>query len=417
MATSLRSPSSVALPPTVVAPARDRGRLLVAIYTNPDYYPVAISAVRMLAAHFRTMVVCRNTAGPRAVWPCGVTIDRVGPRRTPAESEHASSLAKVAEYVRFVRHVRRAVAQDQPRLIYAYDPLGFAAVLLAAKRGAPPIIFHCHDLPKLERMGALSFQTWPIKYALSRTSRAQFVVFPEKYRAAYWLERARDSRPPMIVPNGARSDFFDAPSDWNALIASRFAGRRVLYMSSMGPENGQQEAIRAAALANSGWRMTLIGNSAPEFRSELEREARALGLEDRVAVAGWVEETERMELLRRAAIGLVLYKPVSRNWEYSGSAPMKLFEYAASGLPVIVPDRPSYREFFADEQWVVYAAADEPASIARAIDSVLADRERYAAMSVAARDAHERKHNYETVFQPVLARIEELAAAPPGVRI
>ena len=41
------------------------------------------------------------------------------------------------------------------------------------------------------------------------------------------------------------------------------------------------------------------------------------------------------------------------------------------------------------------------------------DRERYAAMSLEARKAHERKYNYETVFTPVLRRIEDLAAAPP----
>ena len=45
----------------------------------------------------------------------------------------------------------------------------------------------------------------------------------------------------------------------------------------------------------------------------------------------------------------------------------------------------------------------------------LADRERYVAMSLAARKAHEEKYNYETVFQPVLERILAMTG-PASVR-
>ena len=49
--------------------------------------------------------------------------------------------------------------------------------------------------------------------------------------------------------------------------------------------------------------------------------------------------------------------------------------------------------------------------IARAIEFVLADRDRYVAMSRAARLAHETKYNYERLFAPVLNRICALIGA------
>ncbi|MGH7924202.1 MAG: glycosyltransferase, partial [Candidatus Binatus sp.] len=92
-----------------------------------------------------------------------------------------------------------------------------------------------------------------------------------------------------------------------------------------------------------------------------------------------------------------------------GSASNKLFEYAAMGLPVVVPERASYREFLGDAEWVTYADIEEPKSIARAINSIFADGERYAAMSRAARDAFEEHYHYERVFAPALERIFELS--------
>ena len=53
-----------------------------------------------------------------------------------------------------------------------------------------------------------------------------------------------------------------------------------------------------------------------------------------------------------------------------------------------------------------------PKLIRRSIEFILADRDRYVAMSLAARKAHEEKYNYETVFQPVLERI--LAITEPA---
>jgi len=98
-----------------------------------------------------------------------------------------------------------------------------------------------------------------------------------------------------------------------------------------------------------------------------------------------------------------------------GSASNKLFEYAAMGLPVVVPDRESYRDFLGDAEWVSYADVAHPRSIAHAIASIFADRERYVAMSRAARRAFEEKYNYERVFAPALERILELSGmTKPG---
>jgi glycosyltransferase involved in cell wall biosynthesis len=402
MVTSLRARAELSEP----EPARvARPALLVAVYANPDMYPPTINAMRTLNRTFDIRVVSRNTNESSAAWPAGVKIDRVGPPHSPREHEAASAFAKVRGLAHYLRHLRRAIAESKPGLIYAYDPLGFAAAMLV-RPSALPVVFHCHDLPAIDNLPRGSLQNWLIRYALRRTRDAALVVFPEAHRAALWLESAGDDRAPLIVPNGAALDFFSPPRDWEVLAARRFNDRLALYMGWIGPDHGEFNAIRAISMTASA-RLAMIGSAPPQLLPILEQTISDGN--ERVELHSWSGD-ERMRLLERSAVGLVLYKSTSFNWEFSASAVNKLFEYGAAGLPVVVPDRKSYREFLADEKWIAFADVDDPRSIAQAIEGILADREHYLAMSSAAREAHETRFNYETLFQPVEERLSALVA-------
>jgi glycosyltransferase involved in cell wall biosynthesis len=390
--------------------AGDKPRLLAALYGNANFHPPTLNGLRLMAQSFAVRILCRNEDGPDAQWPAAVERENVGEFRPRTERAAAGPIRKLAEFTGFVRRLRAAIDEYRPALFYAYDPLAFAAAIRARRfRRNLPVVFHCHDVPPVERIEPTSLQWWLIRYALRHTRAAAFTVFPEKYRAAHWLAHAGDPRPAMVVPNGAARDFYPAPADWHKLIAQRFENRRALYVGSMGEGNGHREAVRALAALPDNVTLDLVGFVEAGFRDELLSLAGSLGLSDRVAIDAWVSNVERVRRAEEASLGLVLYHPINWNWEYSGSAPNKLFEYAAFGLPVIVPDRPSYRDFLAEDQWVVYADPADPGSIARAIEYILADPERYAAMSLAARSAHERKYNYEQLFAPVLERLRALA--------
>jgi glycosyltransferase involved in cell wall biosynthesis len=111
-----------------------------------------------------------------------------------------------------------------------------------------------------------------------------------------------------------------------------------------------------------------------------------------------------------SSLGLVLYGSSTVNEEHMGSASNKLFEYAARGIPVVVPDRRSFREFLVGESWVAYADPRNRESMANAIRGIFADQYRYTAMCYAARRAFEQKYNYEHVFAPVIQRLLQLTA-------
>ncbi len=390
-------------------------RLLITIYANPDYYPPTVYAVRILSRHFAIHILCRNMDKPIEEWPSEVTIERIGEYASAREKEAAGSGAKLIEYAKFAARTRALIEQMQPAAVYLYDPHAYVASMLGRiGRRSTVLMFHLHELPETQNLSWSSLEGWIVWAALRGTRSAAAVVCPEKFRAGHWLMAARDSRAPIIVPNCPDRNYFPEPRDWSEKIASRFRAREVVYVGHVSADNGHLEGLRALAMTDA-IRMRVIGSYRPEFGTAFNTLARELGIAERVSLDGWLPRDELMARAAAAGAGLSLHRPVTKGLEYLGSASNKLFEYAAMGLPVVVPDRESYRDFLGDAEWVTYADIERPESIARAISSIFADRERYAAMSRAARRAFEEQYNYERVFAPALERIVELSGvSKPG---
>ena len=340
-------------------------------------------------------------------WPSDVTIERFGKYASAREKEAASAGTKLIEYVKFAARTRALIKQMQPAVVYSYDPHAFVASMLGRIGRQPtPLVFHLHELPETQNLSWNSLQGWVVWAALARTRSADTVVCPEKFRARHWLRAAGDSRAAIIVPNCPEKSYFPAPADWSDTIARRYRAREAVYVGYASADNGHLEALRALAMTDR-IRLRVIGGYRAEFEVAFNALAQELGVGDRVSLDGWLALDELQARASRASLGLSIYKPATKGLEYVASASNKLFEYAAMGLPVVVPDRVSYRDFLGDAEWVTYADLEKPESIARAINSILADGERYLAMSRAARRAFESQYNYERVFEPVLAKLLE----------
>ena len=123
-----------------------------------------------------------------------------------------------------------------------------------------------------------------------------------------------------------------------------------------------------------------------------------------VLVGGVDEDYERMvrEYGSRENIRIVLFQPPQMMPQYLAAAdvvvlpnrsgerisstytsPLKLFEYMASGRPIVASDLPSIREVL-DERTAVLVHPDDPSALAAGIREVLADPMRAAALAEAA---------------------------------
>ena len=386
---------------------------LVVMYANPDRYPPTINAVNILRAHYHVHVICRLHDAIDYPWPDDVVIERLGTEGSVDDKMAESAVIKLREYLSFRRTVHTRIRELSPVLVYTYEPHAFVASLTIKKPDAL-LVYHRHEVEEIGKLPCFSLQTWIVHLALRSTKRADILVFPEKNRAAYYATLSRDNRPAFIVPNTPSIYAFPPRGDWSELIADRWTRKQVFFRGYVGPSNGVLEVLDALPHMKQRVTLALIGHITDEFR------ARIFAITDRdessqqVRIEGYVPYIIANRETYQASCGFTLPLPVSTNWTYIVSASNKIFEYAACGLPVIVPDRPAYREYFSRESWVHYADPSSPASIAAAIDEVFSDRQLYTAMCHAAREAFETRFHYEIVFQPVLDRIRELLARKGG---
>jgi len=385
-----------------------RPRLLCVLYANPDLYPPTFNALSLLVPHFDVHVVGRKSDRESRLWPRGVRLDRVGPSLSQEEAAARPAHAKLGEYGAFVWAVKRALARLSPSVVLAYDPHALVALRGAGCRA--PIVYQRHEV---EELGPSADRS-PAGFIFAQARRASrdvpVVVFPEAERARYYQRHVALRGEVLVVPNFPLRSTLPEP-DLASLLPQRAAARHVFYRGAIGPANGIREGIQAMPFVDSSIALRLAGPMSAAFEAELRGLVAGLGLTSRVTFEGFVPFDELNRRTLPASVGLMLYQAVSTNWSNIASANNKLYEYAACGVPAIVPDRPDFRSFLGSETWLRFVDATDPRAIARAIADILADPDRYAAMCHAARAAFDARFHYEAVFEPMLARIRALAGA------
>ncbi|MCB1955279.1 MAG: glycosyltransferase [Rhodocyclaceae bacterium] len=161
----------------------------------------------------------------------------------------------------------------------------------------------------------------------------------------------------LVVENGVDVEHFLSTSTSAQGPVLEHAGPVAIYAGALDDRFGV-ESIRAAATARADVLFLLAGPGGPAVRSQLE------GLQN-VRFTGPIDFSELPAWFRRASVGLL---PLSDHPSNAGRSPMKLYEYAASGLPVVA----SWTPELARRALPFVSLAKSPEAFARALDEVLA---------------------------------------------
>lgn len=177
-----------------------------------------------------------------------------------------------------------------------------------------------------------------------------------------------------------------------------------MFSLSRGDGPPLENLIRSAPLLGRGV-IVIVGNvgSRAEFSA-----LRALAVRPeqlgRVFILPPVSPTDLLVLTSGATLGLI---PLHLPGLLRFALPNKLFEYAAAGLPVIASDLPIVRQVLESNGYGFFCDFASPTAVAAAINGLLADPDRYAAMAAAARRAAE-VYNWENQASVLVELYERL---------
>jgi len=139
----------------------------------------------------------------------------------------------------------------------------------------------------------------------------------------------------------------------------------VCYVGGISAMRGIKEVLVAIKQVKSTVRLNLCGEfSEPEFEMAMKS---SLGWA-RVNERGFLDRTAVSEVLERSIAGVVTLHPAIN---YLDALPVKMFEYMAAGIPVIVSNFPLWLEIIQGAQCGLCVDPLKPSEIAEAIDFLL----------------------------------------------
>lgn len=250
---------------------------------------------------------------------------------------------------------------------------------------APPLIFEAHEIfahtyrdehPELTARDQAKLQE-----LASREARVYGGVSGVAALTGLLLEDLREAYgyagPGVVVPDGVD---LDLARQAQVQVAPGGALPVLLYLGSLHVWKGVETAI--AAMARIPGAVLRIAGGPDSRVRELEAQARALGVQDRVEFLGHVNPLRRFEVIAAADVCLLPlgnYRIGQRH-----TSPLKLFEYLAMGKPVVAADMPALREVITHQETALLFPSGDVPALAEQINQLLADAALRARLGAAA---------------------------------
>ena len=281
--------------------------------------------------------------------------------------------------------------------------------------GLPPLFFETHEI------FAQSFlDAHPGTSRTKRNKHARLLALEQRVYTrstgliAITATLAHDIRTQFE----ARYPISVAPDGVDLTLAKTARGRvqpnvspTLLYLGSLHQWKGIETLIDAMREVR-GATLWIAGGEVQRI-NELERQAHALGVSERVRFLGKIPPLRRFELIGEATICLLplTYDNIASRY----TSPLKLFEYMAMGKPIIAGDLPSIREVLATERNSLLVPPQDPAALAAAINRLLADPSLAAKLGhTAATDAE--AYSWHARAQTILSQLQHTLAGEAANR-
>jgi len=245
---------------------------------------------------------------------------------------------------------------DKDTLIYTRDQ---GAVWAFSLRGYK-VCYECH--------GWFEKKTGLI---LPLLKRANWMIITNNFIKNQFVKHKFDANKILVAPNGVDLEKFDIKENQEECrkkLNLPLDKKIVLYTGHLYEWKGVTTLAASSVSLDEDTFIIFVGGTKEDierFKSEI------LNLKSKIWVVGHRPHGEIPYWLKAADVRVLpntAKEEISKHW----TSPIKMFEYMASGRPIIASDLPSIRAIL-NESNCVFFQADNPKSLAEKIGTLLAD--------------------------------------------
>lgn len=294
------------------------------LYVTPSFYPAFVYggttasgwgfARGLDAAGCEVVVLTTNANGPTKL-----DVAERAPLGARSEIIYSNRWALETTAPALLHHLNQRAATTDVIVLNATFNFTTFPTLLAARRYRVPLVWAPRGaVLALGEQRSAKKEAWlrAMKHLLPRGARAHCTSSDEASTLIRWFPRLTT----FVVPNGV-----DVPT----CVAEhpRRADLHIVTMGRIDPIKGLESLLAALALLDGRWRCTIAGAGPAAYLATLRDTAARLGITDRVAFIGHVDQVAREALLATADV----YVCASHTENFGQS----IAEALASGVPVV----------------------------------------------------------------------------------
>lgn len=244
---------------------------------------------------------------------------------------------------------KRTVVYVRGEVILSLIPLAYVV----------PIFFETHQIRNFEWL-----------YRIALRSANGIVVITDRLKQKFVNEYKISGEKIVVARDAVDLEKFKyAEKDSSVWQKHKISSDKkiVLYAGTLSEEKGVHTLAAAAPLVPRGVQIVFLGGTDEQIQAFKDK----YGNVRNISIIGRVAYTEVSKYMVSADI-LVL--PDSSKFMYSNlyTSPMKLFEYMASGVPILASNIPSIREVL-NETTAIFFNADDAQSFATSVHSMISN--------------------------------------------
>jgi len=310
------------------------------------------------------------------------------------QSSYGLGISQMFALHRFWRAAMHILDQLHPDFVHCHDFDTLPAGLSWGKRHHIPVVYDAHeyyaDLVK-PRLGRLF--GWPIYMVIRWAEKlasgmSNAVVTVDKVLAERYSQRNHQV---LILGHYPQKQLADRPNH----VFSR-QELTMLYAGRISTDRGALlyiEVLRYLRDLDIPAELVLAGTFTPSSEED-QFKKNLRGLEPYVDYLGWIPYQIMQSVYHTADLGFSILLPVPR---YVAALPVKLFEYMASGLPVVASNFPSITSIIKDTNCgIVVDPSSHPSVIAQSIARWWSEPAIPRALGENGRHAIRVKYNWES---------------------
>ena len=329
-------------------------RVIVAIYIDPDYYPPTINAILNFSKYFKeVIVVTRNNSIVNFPFPKNVIFYKTGKYFTVAESEKKNIGYKIFSFLQFLFQLYIQAVNSKTSLLVLYDPFPLFAYSLVRKFISKKIVtwYHNHDMPDVGLTSKYSLGWFSATNEHNAMKNINYFSLPSQDRLVFYPNwNKRDNY--FFIPNYPSLQVYK--SGLQHLRPETEI--KLIFQGAIGAGHGLEEIIELLkeSVNQKVLHLILKGPVRAHYKQKLVELAAYHNVSNQLTWIGIGPYSELPKLTASCHIGIAIYMGNDNVSRTLGTASNKIYEYAASGLPVILYDDIQFTKYLQGHPWTFF---------------------------------------------------------------